>query len=158
MALAYQAVLIYWIPDAGDAGVILAPFAAEAYWSNYLPLKFLLSVAFPLSVLWMLRHRLAEDDELLLGCLAFAVSLVHLYFFAESGDRFTHANFRWGAQTTLFILFAITARRLIALTQDAAVLPPTSRPRIWPAYTLYLMHLAAGVAYYIFAYVQPNYN
>jgi hypothetical protein len=158
VSLAYQATLIYLIPDAGDTGVFIIPFAVEAYWSSYLPLKLLLSILFPLSVLWLLRRELARDDELLLALLAFAVSLVHLYFFAESGDRFAHANFRWGSQTTLFILFVIAVRRLLALRDKNLALPPINRPHLWPAYSLYLLHLAAGIAYYIYAYVQPQYN
>jgi hypothetical protein len=157
-SLAYQAVLIYLLPESEGAGIIIAPFQVESIYSGYLALKLLLSILFPLAVLYLVRRRIAADVELMTALLAFAISLIHLYFFAESGDRLTHANFRWGAQVTLFILFAWGARRLLALRLESFSLPPANRPRLWPAYGLFLLHLAAGAAYYIYAYLQPNYN
>lgn len=154
LSFGLQLALIYLLPESGDAKIILTFFGVERYWSGFLALKLLLSLLFPLSMLHILRGRLRDDPELLLALLAFGIALIHLYFFAEAGDRFTHANFRWGAQTTLFILFAVLVRRLIALAREAAPV----RPRLWPAYVFYLLHLAAGVAYYVYAYVQPNYN
>jgi hypothetical protein len=150
----YQLVLLYFLPDPEESGIILTFFGSELVWSNYLPLKLILSLLFPFSVLFFIRRQIFKDTELLLSLVAFGVSLLHMYFFAESGDRFTHGNFRWGAQTTLFILFAVLVRRLITLAREAK----PARPRLWPAYALYLLHLAAGIAYYVYAYVQPNYN
>jgi hypothetical protein len=158
VALAFQAVLIYMLPDPENAGIIIAPFQVERIYSAYLPVKLLLSILFPLGVLFLLRRRILADTGLLLALLAFGAALIQLYFFAESGARLPHGNFRWGAQITLFILFAVSVRRLLSLRLDAISLPPLNRPRLWPVYGLYLLHLAAGVAYYIYALIQPNYN
>jgi hypothetical protein len=155
IALAMQVVLIYFLPDPENSGVMIAPFQVESLYSDYLPLKLFLSMLFPLGLLFTMRRRLADDTELHLALIALGVALIQLYFFAESGDRFSHANFRWGAQTTLFIMFAVCVRRFLSLRSEINSLPPFNRPLLW---LLYLLHLAAGAAYGIYAWLQPNYN
>ena len=50
LMLAMQTVLIYLVPDADKSGITIAPFQVESGFSGYLPLKFLLSILFPLAL------------------------------------------------------------------------------------------------------------
>ena len=49
------------LPDAQPVGLMIAPFAVEAHWSNYLPFKFLLSILFPLAVAALTWKSLPTD-------------------------------------------------------------------------------------------------
>jgi len=152
--LALQAKLIYMLPDAQPVGLMIAPFAVEAHWSNYLPFKFLLSILFPLAVAALTWKSLRKNDEMILAWLVFLFSVIQLYFLAETGMRFADANFRWGAQIALFILFAASLRSILKRENEE----PLTWAKRWPIYGLYLLHLAAGIAYYIYAFVQPGYG
>jgi hypothetical protein len=153
IVLAFQWVLIYMLPDAEPAHIILAPFAVESYWSSFLPVKFILSILFPLAVLFLNWRQLRQNDEMLLAWLAFFISVIQLYFLAEAGDRFVHGNFRWGAQTALFVLIAASLRYLLHRQG-----PFKFERKDWPIYAAYLLQLAGGIAYYIYAFVQPGYG
>lgn len=157
LCLAAQAVLIYISRDADAAGVIIAPFVVESYWSAYLPVKFLLSILFPLVVLAYNRQSIQKSDEMIMAWLAFFFSVVQLYLLAEDGGRIVDGNFRWGAQVTLLVLFATSVRSVI---QDELKVELPWRARLtrrWPVYAAYLMHVAGGIAYYIYAFVQEGY-
>jgi hypothetical protein len=154
LTLAVQSVVIFLIPDADKAGITIAPFLVELGYSGYLPLKFLLSCLFPLVVLaagWkLLRH----DPEMLLAWAAFISGVLQLYLLAETGGRFFDGNFRWSAQIALFLLFATSVRWLLT-SEKAAHLARWQR---WLAYAAYALHLAGGIAYYIYVFVQPHYS
>ncbi len=157
LCLAAQAVLIYISKDADSAGVMIAPFLVESYWSSYLPIKFLLSVLFPLAVLIYHWRAIQKSDEMQLAWLAFIFSVIQLYLLAEDGGRIVDGNFRWGAQVTLLVLFTTSARAVI---QEELKVEMPLRERLtrrWPVYASYLLHLGGGIAYYIYAYVQPGY-
>jgi hypothetical protein len=157
LCLAAQAVLIYISKDADAAGVIIAPFVVESYWSSYLPVKFLLSILFPLVVLLYNWRSIQKSDEMIMAWLAFFFSVVQLYLLAEDGGRIVDGNFRWGAQVTLLILFATSLRSVIQY-ELAIQLPWRARLSTrWPVYAAYLLHVGAGIAYYIYAFVQEGY-
>jgi hypothetical protein len=157
VCLAAQAVLIYISKDADPAGVMIAPFVVESHWSSYLPVKFLLSILFPLLVLATNWRAIQKSDEMILAWLAFFFSVVQLYLLAEAGGRIVDGNFRWGAQIALLILFATSVRAVIQAEMQVN-LPWRARLRLrWPVYAAYLLHVGGGIAYYIYAYVQPGY-
>ena len=58
---------------------------------------------------------------------------------------------------TLFILFAVSARSLIREELQLNLPWKELLSRRWPVYCLYLLHLTAGIAYYIYAFVQEGY-
>lgn len=154
LTLAAQTVVIFLLPDADKAGITIAPFQVELGYSGYLPLKFLLSCLFPLMVLGVGWKLLRKDHEMLLAWVAFLSGVLQLYLLAETGQRFYDGNFRWSAQITLFLLFAASIRWLLnqEKTQDLA------RWQRWLAFAVYGLHLAGGIAYYIYVFVQPHYS
>lgn len=152
LSLALQTFVVYLVADADASGIVIRPFAVEAAYSNYIPLKYLLSIAFPLGALIFFWRRYRGELSMLLAWLAFISGTLQVYLLAETGDRFLHGNFRWSAQITLFLLFIATARFLLKHEDE---LPKTQRLIAWG---IYLLHIAGGIAYYIYAYIQPNYG
>ena len=73
-----------------------------------------------------------------------------MYLFAEGGSRFYHANFRWGAQIGLFLLFAALSRW--------GLLADLKGWRRWLFWAAYLAHLAAGLWYYGVTLVSMSYD
>ena len=151
LSLALQTVVVYLVPDADKSGITIAPFAVENAFSQYLPVKFLLSIAFPLFALLAFWRLYRSETSMQLAWLCFLSGALQLYLLAETGDRFFHGNFRWSAQITLFLLFAATARFMLTRGSE---LPTWQRRSVW---AIYLLHLAAGIAYYIASYIRPGY-
>lgn len=151
--LVAQAVLAYGSGDGN--GIIFAPLAVEGAFSSYLPLKLFLSSIFPISTFLAYRKRVTIEPALPLAWFAFGFGLLQVYLLAESGGRFMDANFRWGAQIGLFLLFAASARFLL---QKAPSLDKTFPKRIWLTYSTYLPHLAAGIIYYIHVSTSKGYG
>ncbi len=182
LILGLQTVLIYLVPDADRSGITLAPFQVESGFSQYLPLKFLLSTLFPLALLlfiWLHSQKRSGDFagtaslqnlqshsfplplgrgqgvgllSLRMAGISFGCAVLQLYLLAETGQRFFDGNFRWGAQITLFLLFVFCIRWLL---REGQALRSWQR---WLLYTFYAFHLAGGIAYYLYAYVQPHYR
>ncbi len=101
------------IPLAAPGGIIFAPLGTVLQHEprvEWLALKFLMSIAFPVAVTLLYRHSAFSDNAMLIGWLVFLAGAAQMYFFAESGDRFNHGNFWWSAQIGLFVLFVAAIR------------------------------------------------
>lgn len=131
------------------------PFVAAQMLSGFLPQKFFMSIFFPLMVAVLFFRRMLRDHEMVLAWSAFIIGALQFYLFIEKGSRYTHANFLWGAQITLFILFAVSIRFL--LKQEIS-LRELARPAKWAAYAAYLPHILSGIAYWVFCYTTPHYG
>lgn len=155
--------IITYVKGEIDGGIAIMPFAAANMLSGYVALKFFMSIFFPLAVTALNFKRALRDPEMALAWLSFAAGAAEFYLFIELGSRFTHANFLWGAQITLFVLFAACGRFLLRLEGEARAETQVRSPRaalrrLWAQYGLYLPHIASGIAYYIFCYVTPHYG
>lgn len=147
--LAPQYVITY-INGEPDGGIAFMPLAAARMMSGYLPIKFLMSIFFPLIVLALNFKRMIRDRAMMLAWGTFAWGAAQFYLLIELGSRYTHGNFLWSAQISLFILFAATIRYLLE--------NPVERPRTITAYLTYAPHILSGIAYYIFCYTTPHYG
>jgi hypothetical protein len=117
----------------------IAPFAV---WSLYSPnplASLLLSAAFPLSVLWFYRDQVRGNEALVLAWLTFGVAVATAVLFAETGERFSHGNFGWGASMAIYMLFLMSAD-IVCRRRFSA--------RSWPVIAILLLHLASGVYFY----------
>lgn len=155
VALLVPQFVITYVRGEVDGGIALMPFSAAQMLSGYLPLKFFMSIFFPLVIAVLFFRRALHDHEMVLAWLSFAAGALQFYLLIELGSRFTHANFLWGAQITLFILFAVSIRFL--LKQEIS-LRELASPAKWAAYAAYLPHVASGVAYWMFCYITPHYG
>jgi hypothetical protein len=149
--LAVQGIVTY----SDGSSIIFAPLVVEGAYSGTLPLKFLLSIVFPLAVLLAYFRPLRQNPEMQLAWLAFGVGAMQLYLLAESGNRLPDANFRWSAQIGLFLLFAASARYLLRCT------PVLTKTRLKSSLLVagaYLPHLIAGAAYYFHMFASKGYG
>jgi hypothetical protein len=110
--LFFQYLYTYTSVNGSVTKILLLPFAVESGASDYLPLKFILSIFFPLVILCIYKKDYLKDRINLLATSAFLLGVLQLYLLAESGNRLGAGNFRWGAQITLFILFVSTVQYL----------------------------------------------
>lgn len=151
LVLGFQSSIMYLGPEAEPGGIRLAPLLVESAFSDHLLWKFLLSALFPLTLLAVDFRRVLQSPALQLAWIAFLGGAAQTYLLAESGAREMHANFRWSAQITLFLLFAASIRHF------ARALPTDWKARagVWVAY---LAHLAGGIAYYIYCFTQAGYG
>lgn len=147
--------VITYIQGETDGGIAFMPFVVAQNMSRFLPTKFLMSIFFPLTISLLFFKKVIRDPEMILAWLSFLIGSAQFYLLAEKGSRFTHANFLWSAEITLFVLFAVTARFL--LKQDFSWKRLT-QPGFWLQYALYLPHISSGIAYYIFCYTTPHYG
>jgi len=152
--LTAQWMIAYRFGDPGES-IILAPLVMESSFSDYLLPKFLLSSAFPLTILWLARRSLLDDARLLVGWTGFLSGVAQLYLLAEGGERLLHGNFRWSAQIMLFLLFAITVRWLL---QEGLLKRILTTGQKAATYFTYLAHLSGGIAYYVYCMVSVRYG
>jgi hypothetical protein len=144
-----------YVTYSDGSSIILAPLAVEGAYSGTLPLKFLLSIAFPLAAALVYFQPLRRNPEMQLAWLVFGVGALQLYLLAESGTRLPDANFRWSAQIGLFLLFAVSARYLLRCA------PALTKSRLKSSLLVagaYLPHLAAGAVYYFHMFASKGYG
>ena len=140
--------------STGDSrSIVFAPFT-EGHYSQYLLLKFLLSLLFPLLATNLLFKGIKRDSSVQLARIGFAAGVGMFYLLSEGGTHMFEGNFRWGTQIMLFLLMAALVRfclRLFTEEKTAA----WKRLVIWGAY---LLHVASGVVYYIHCITNKLYT
>lgn len=148
--LAAQYLYTYIQKDTGG-GLAFAPFAVESMFSGYLGWKFILSVFFPIITVLGMGKKAFVTTENQVAWLAFLLGSIQMYFIAETGNRMDDGNFRWSAQITLFVLFAVMIR---SLWQQ----PKWTWRQIIPLTVGYLPHIVAGVIYYLHCLSAKSYG
>ncbi len=139
--LAWQLWMTYTGGDS--AHVIFSPLGVMSAYSGYLLPKFLLSILFPLVVTILYWKQASRDLPMVLAWLIFVFGSFFTYFVAESGPRFNDGNFTWSGEIALFVLFVVSTLFFIKV-------PKLSRlPKI-AGKTFWLLHVAAGVIYYVY--------
>ncbi len=151
VVLGGQAAVMYGAPEVDSSGIAFAPLLVESAFSDHLLWKFLLSALFPLTLLVVDFRRVIRAPALQLAWIAFLGGAAQTYLLAESGEREMHANFRWSAQITLFLLFAASIRHF------ARALPADWKVRA-AAWGTYLAHWVGGMVYYVYCFMQAGYG
>jgi hypothetical protein len=117
------------------AKTIVAPFYVWTNYSPHITLSLLLSIAFPLIVLFFYYRKF--DLYLKLSWLTFAVALMMAVMFAEL-PAWTSGNFFWGAIAANYVLFLSSISFLL------------KQPDTWIsrfAYTSFGVHFVSGCAF-----------
>lgn len=137
-----------------EAGMTIMPFAVMQSLSGFLVGKFLLSIVFPLVVTVVFFKEARKDRMLWLSWLVFATGAAYTYFLAETGERFSHANFGWSGEIALFYLFICT------LVFAMRTLRENPEYRKWQPIVLlsFFVHVAAGIAYYVHMLKVDTFN
>jgi hypothetical protein len=101
--------------------------------------KLALSIVFPLAVLAAFPRAAVRDSALRLAWLAFLAGAFYAYGLAETGERAIHGNFLWSGQAAAAVLFAASARFVLA--REAA------GPRLAACAAAFALHVASGIGY-----------
>src|SRR5262249_12645286 len=113
-----------------------------------------------LSVFSLYFREARRETYLVLSWVVFAVSLCFNYLLAEAGERFYHANFTWGAQAALLILFIASARFwVMQVRQPSQPVGAGERPwRTWLIGGILALHVISGLVWFStqLAFGQPN--
>ncbi|MEJ5201644.1 MAG: hypothetical protein WHV66_05365 [Anaerolineales bacterium] len=135
--------------------IIFYPLGVKAYYSDELILKFISSILFPLLVTRIYIRDAAKDSKVVLAWLSFLFGAFYAYFLAEnSGGAFTHGNFDWSAEITLFILFVVNLLFFLEKKLE--------KPRIafgdGVIVAALTAHVLSGILYYIYSLTIDNYS
>lgn len=103
--LAWQASITYSSGDQGS-GVIFAPFQVWNLYSNNILLSIVVANIFSVSFICSSYKNVSERSKL--SFLMFLGGVAMFVIFAESGERFRHANFAWSYVLTMQLLYLST--------------------------------------------------
>jgi uncharacterized membrane protein len=147
--LAWQFVETYGSPQ--ESGILFYPFGVMAAYSDWLFIKFLLSILFPLLAAVLYWREAARDLRITLAWLAFLLSAFYTYFLAEGPPRTLDGNFLWSSEIALLVLFCVSTLFLL----ERARLP---RRKVVGSGLAWLSHVAFGVMYYWHVLVTQKYS
>lgn len=139
---------------SGNSGIIFAPMAVMNSYSAFLLPKLLLSLLFPLTVLFSYFREAIRDNGLQLSWFACLVGCFYTYFLAESGPRMLQGNFSWSAQISLFILFAASAKLLLKNSANHA--ERLEKTKLFTCTAALTLHLFFGIAFYVAEFVRTE--
>ena len=106
--------------------------------------KFLLSIAFPITVTAMYWRVALRDRGLRLAWLTFAVGAVYFFLLAESGVRAGAGNFTWSAMIGSSILFVVSAALLLQQSQQNGRWNLNDW-RLWVSLAFLALHVISGI-------------
>ncbi len=135
--------------------IIFMPFEVMSHYSNFLLLKFLLSILFPLAILLLYMKKTAADLKLVMAWILFFFGAFYTYFLAETGERMYDGNFFWSGQISLFILFIYSTLFLFreGIRQDGTLKFNT---RASVCLALFTCHLLSGLFFYFLQLHNPT--
>lgn len=147
--------VVTFIGDLRSSALVLAPLHVVLLYVDVIWLlpKLVLSLAFPLVVLVFYRRYAILDNGFALAWLASVAGIAQYFLLAEmnaQGDILGSANWIWGAEMALFVLFVVAAR--VWLKQAAPYLgrKPLRHypPAFWLSGLVLLLHVTGGVIWF----------
>jgi hypothetical protein len=148
IVLAAQYLATYHEAD-GD-GILFLPFVVMSIYSRFLLPKLILSILFPLVVLFFYYKNTLSDARMQLAWLIFVFGIIYTYLFAESGYRMGHGNFGWSGEIASFVLF-MTATVFYMEKLETSFWKMAVIRGVWAA------HVGFGIAYYFYSLFGGNY-
>ena len=139
---------------AGDISVTFNPFVVMKNSSDFLLIKFLLSIWFPLIVLITYWKKALEYFPMRLAWLTFFFGASYTYLLAEGGWRIFHGNFTWSGEISLFILFVVSALFFF----EQMKIKPLTKKWILVFIACFLPHLISGFIYYGYCLLNNIYS
>ncbi len=132
--------------------VITAPFEVWRYYSDFVFIKIILSVVFPLYVTICFWKQAFNDFYVRYAWLLFLVGLVFTGFLGESEPYLYAGNFIWCGQIACFMLFVATAGFFFS-----KVFIPIEKRQLgaWIGSALFGAHVVFGLVYYLRSFTLP---
>ncbi|MCY4073337.1 MAG: hypothetical protein OXG60_18760 [Chloroflexi bacterium] len=151
--------LISYVNLADGSTISFGVFVFTRYWIPdwLVPIKLLLSLAFPLSVYLLFSAEARKHLYLNLSWAVFATSALATYCLYESGPRIGHGNFLWNSYITVFVLMFASVQFLIqqyvrfrlAWPQDRRSMPSRMSLKFSISVVFFGAHVFFGIGYYI---------
>lgn len=141
----------------GGSGIIWAPLLVMGNSSSWLPAKFFLSIAFPLSVGVGYFRQVLTRPRLLLAWLAFVIGAAYSYLLAESGPRMLQGNFAWSGQITLFILFVVSTEFLCEEIRCNGLGDRYRKLVFTVCLAFFILHTLSGINFYLAQFAAGDY-
>ena len=144
-----------------DDKIQFAPFVVPAALSSMLLPKFILSMAFPLSVSLLYPKKVMNDMHMKTAWAIFMFGIAQMYLLAESGQRMFHGNFFWSGQIALFILFVATTLFIIreqTIHKKLAVEQAEKHidVRLLFSWIIFISHAIFGMLWFYFNRLGPR--
>jgi hypothetical protein len=125
--------------------VITNPFEVWSHYSDFLLIKIILSILFPLYVTIFFWKVIKDDFLFSYGWLLFLIGLIYTGFFGESGAYKFAGNFVWCGQIACFMLFVSAA----AIFFSKCILNYNKdKKKIIIGSALFCAHVICGLIYY----------
>ena len=144
--------------SAGDNKVIFAPFTAALVYTHSFPnilFFFLLSLAFPISILAAYWKNATSNIAIQLSWINFLVGLITFLLFTEVAS-ISSLNFLWGPMLGVFILFVESIGLLIGeLSASRANGSKMGLREIIPT-SILALHVVSGFVYYFATTLYPG--
>ncbi len=137
-------------------GYTISPFTALAMRGDHPKATLILSVLFPLIVLFT-HVKDFYKDKLYFGTLImWAVSFLEVFLLLETGERNLDSNFFWGYSIALFFVFLVSM--YVAIKDYLKNKPKLSAKIILSLETVILLwHVISGVWYYVLLFSGVTY-
>lgn len=135
-----------------ESKIMIAPF--ELYESlsgdmSWLFPKFILSIAFPLSVYMTDFYNARRDGWLNFSWMVFFVGMFYTYFLVQSGPEMRAGNFWWSGEIALFMLCLLSMRNFIQGV-GGVFSSGSAKHRIKVSFVVAIfgLHLISGILFY----------
>jgi len=147
LVIAGMVLLPQWIVfrSGENAAMGVAPLAVVSERSSFVPLTFLTSIVFPLTVAVVLRRTVIMDRAFQLAAVLFLVAAAQAYLLVEGATArgVLDGNWFWGGHATLFLLFLVS---LTALCRTTFVEMRRDRG-VYACWGAFGLHVVSGIAW-----------
>lgn len=138
---------------AEKTSVLISPFEVWSYFSRYIPLSILVSVAFPLAVSIVYFKKLKHQLMFQYSWLCYFIAITIFALLVEAGPRKLHLNFSWQNIVCCYILFLVTGKYWIQYIQE--------RNKLFKAdffiLGIFILHFLSGLAYILRLFLRNTY-
>jgi hypothetical protein len=124
----------------GSAHVVFAPLAVWSLYSPNIPASLLLSLVFPLSVVALYFKEVKTNAGIGLAWSVLAIAILQYALLAETGTNFGAANWSWGSNIAMYLLFLVSASVVVSQQRS---------PRFYFVMTFFCLHLVSGIYHYV---------
>ena len=141
-----------------DSGIAIGFFDVWRATSPFIPLSILLATGYCMLYIILKNKQMTNKREIYIVLLCLICGILEFGFIMETGHRKMHGNFSWGYNTALSVMYVFVTGELLHNTLSKFI---DSRPRSprealtaigipeAVAYTVFLVQLAQGIAYFL---------
>lgn len=157
--LVYQYLIVFNINS--DSNVIIDPFGVWKLYSRNIPVSILSTLCFPLTVFFFLQQRRVPSAVgYHIAWIMVVVSILQSALLAESGKRYDDANFFWGMNISLDILFIYSLAEFIRWSKVTISQHRTSKKNVLlfcAGSVILMLHVLSGIVYIFKIYRGKGY-